>query len=74
MDIHGKPSQRWDEMRESDSVVWQPIMLISPERLECNACGAKAIFLFCAVDAQGDICDGQAYCQPCYQRWQGAPS
>jgi len=69
MDIHGHPSQRWEHARPSETAVWQPLMLITPERLECR-CGARAVFLLTAIDADGNICDGMAYCQPCFQRAQ----
>lgn len=71
MNVNGKPSQRWGEAQEAERAKWQPVMLISPTRLECR-CGALAIFMCLAVDADGDICDGEAYCQPCYERIQDA--
>lgn len=69
MNIHGQPSQRWEGARESERAVWQPLMLITPERLECT-CGNKAIFLCVALDADGDLCDGEAFCQSCFEKAQ----
>lgn len=70
MDVHGQPSQQWDEAMESTTVKWQPVMLIAPTRIECP-CGNLAIFLCLAVDDEGAICDGHAYCQTCYAAERG---
>lgn len=60
-------------MIESKSYVWQPLIVIMRERIECD-CGTKAIFI--ELDHH-ETTDGEneygyvAWCQDCWEREQG---
>lgn len=54
---------------ETCAPVWQPVMLITPRRVEC-ACGAKAIFVLLEGDLERP--DYTGWCQDCWAREQEA--
>lgn len=63
---------------EGIDVIWQPVVLILPARLECG-CGQRAIFVLLTPPDDGErapqgglLHDYTAYCQDCWVRDQEA--
>lgn len=61
-------------MSETDTDVqykWQPVMLVTDHRIECEECGALAVFIVVEgyVDSQSQA-SVDAYCQECFKRHQ----
>ena len=47
---------------------WQPIMLVTTERVECDMCHALATFLLLSHATDGFVCE--PLCQFCFEQKQ----
>lgn len=67
------------EEGERETTKWQPVMLVTDQRVECGKCGALAIFvtleaprkypdMASRVDASDIEWGYAAYCQDCWRR------
>ena len=62
-----------EEKQTETAYVWQPVMLIVPERVECD-CGAKAIFIVLddhETNEGGNEYGYVAWCRDCWEKEQG---
>lgn len=66
--------ERSHEFEITTQTRWQPLMVVSPKRLDCTRCGAKAIFLLFDSPPSPDDPDGEVcwdlFCQECWTALQ----
>lgn len=59
----------------AEDTKWQPVMIVAPNRLECNECGSLAIFI--VLDELEEMTDPPHkdyrhtfWCQACFRKAQ----